>query len=52
MADQLVYVLLGLGVTALVVVLGHSYWAWRRSRGPLRSADQDVAKLTNQDRRR
>jgi hypothetical protein len=46
MADALMFVYLGIGAAAVVALVAHSYWAWRRSRGPLRSADEDVAKLT------
>ena len=48
MLTQLVYVLIGLVATAVIVVVGHSYWAWRRSRGDtLTSADEDIARLTH-----
>jgi len=35
---------LGILAALLFTVLAHSYWAWRRSRGPLRSSDDAVKK--------
>jgi hypothetical protein len=43
-------VLLGILAALLITVLGHSYWAWRRSRGPLRSSDDDVKDLIGSKR--
>ena len=36
------YIMLGMMVAVGVALLGHGYWVWRRSRGPLQSADDVV----------
>jgi len=41
----LLFVLLGLCAALLAMGIGHAYWLWRRTRGPLRSADDAVANL-------
>jgi hypothetical protein len=43
----LFFVLLGVIAAALVALIGHFYWAWRRARGQLRSADQTIPNLAS-----
>jgi hypothetical protein len=42
-------VLIGLMVTISVFALGLGYWIWRRQRGPLHRADDDVRALAGSD---
>lgn len=43
----LLFLLLGVIAAMFIAVVGHAYWAWRRSRGELRSADQTVLNLAS-----
>lgn len=45
--SALLFIVLGLVAAALVMFFGHSVWVWRRSRGPLRSADDVVQHLAD-----
>jgi hypothetical protein len=45
----LFFVLLGVIAAVLVALVAHAYWAWRRARGQLRSADQAIPNLASSE---
>ena len=46
----LLFILLGVIAAMFIAVVGHAYWAWRRSRGQLRSADKMIPNLASSKR--